>query len=257
MKARSQVNKMDELRLQVATNDSMKDSCILLITETRIHPFILHSAIKLTGYTVQHHDRTSDSGKRRGGGLCVYVSNNWCTNVVTVDSHCSPDLEYVTIKCRPIYLPRDFTVVMITAVYIRPDANANSAIGHLNGSKSNQQIMYPDTVHITAGNFNHADLKKVLPQFHQHVKCATRGTNTLDKVYSNIKLGYRAKPLPQLGQSDHMSLHLIPAYVPLQRTALTITKLGLMVPLSSYSSGGRPIRGAGAQTHQLLRGKSK
>ena len=39
--------KMDELRLQVATNNSMKDSCILLITEIWFHPFILDSAIKL------------------------------------------------------------------------------------------------------------------------------------------------------------------------------------------------------------------
>ena len=97
----------------------------------------------------------------------------------------------------------------------------------------------------------------MLTEFHQHMKCAIRGANTLDKVDSNIKLGCRLRLLPHLGQYDHMSLHLIPAYVPLQRTALTITKLGLMVPLSSYSSGGRPIRGAGAQTHQLLRGKSK
>ncbi|KAK3559409.1 hypothetical protein QTP86_013360 [Hemibagrus guttatus] len=29
----------------------------------------------------------------RGGELCMYVNNNWCTNTVTVDSHCSPNLE--------------------------------------------------------------------------------------------------------------------------------------------------------------------
>jgi len=144
-KARSLVNKMDELRLQVAT---MKDSCILLITETWFHPFILDSAIKLTGYTIQRHDRTSDSGKSRGGGLCVYVSNNWWNNVMTFYSHCSPDLEYVTVKYRSIYLLREFTVVMMTS-----DANTNSAIGHLNGSISNQQSMHPDAVHIPAGTF--------------------------------------------------------------------------------------------------------
>ncbi len=87
------------------------------------------------------------------GGLCVYVNNSWCTNTVTVDRHCSPDLEYVTVKCRPIYLPREFTVVMITAVYIPPDANANSAIGPLHSSISSQQSTYPDAVHIIAGDF--------------------------------------------------------------------------------------------------------
>lgn len=75
-----------------------------------------------------------------------------------------------------------------------------------------------------AGDFNHADLKTVLPKFHQHVKCATRGANILDKVYSNVKLGYRATPLPHLGQSDHLSLLLIPTYAPLRKTALTTTR---------------------------------
>lgn len=118
----------------------------------------------------------------------MYVNNNWCTNTVSVDSHCSPDLEYVTVKCRLIYLPREFTVVMIAAAYIPPDANANSAIGHLHGSISSQQSAYPDAVHIIAGDFNSAYLKAVLPKFHQYVKCATREANTLAKVYCNIKL---------------------------------------------------------------------
>lgn len=103
---------------------------------------------------------------------------------------------------------------MITAVYIPPDtdANANTA----NSSISRQQNKYPDAVHIIAGDFNHTGLKATLPKFHQHVKCAKRGDNTLDKVYSNIKLGYRAKPFPHLSQSDHMALLLIPAFSPPQ-----------------------------------------
>ena len=82
---------------------------------------------------------------------------------------------------------------MITAVYIPPDANANIALRLLHSSISSQQSKYLDTVFIIAGDFNHADLKAVLPKFHQHVKCATRGANTLDKVYSNIKGGYRVR----------------------------------------------------------------
>uniref|UniRef100_A0A3P9IGT3 Reverse transcriptase domain-containing protein n=1 Tax=Oryzias latipes TaxID=8090 RepID=A0A3P9IGT3_ORYLA len=198
--------------------------CILLITETWLHPLIPDSAIQLAGYTAKRHDRTKDSGKSRGGGLCVYVNNNWCTNTKTVDRHCSSDLEYVTVRCRPIYLPREFTVVMVTAVYIPPDANANTAIGHLRDSIGRQQSRYPEAVHIIAGDFNHVDLKPVLPNLHQHVKCSTREAKTLDKVYTNIKLGFRARPLPHLGQSDHLSLLLIPAYTPLRKTAPTIKK---------------------------------
>lgn len=131
---------------------------------------------------------------------------------MTVDCHCSPDLEYLSVKCRPTYLPREFTAVLITIVYIAPDANASTATGLLHRSISTQQTRYPDAVYIVAGDLNHVDLKPVLPKFHQHVKCATRGANTLDKVYTNIKRGYRAKPLPHLGQSDHVALLLIPSY---------------------------------------------
>ncbi len=222
--ARSLANKMDELRLQVKANNGAKDACILLITETWLQPSIPDSAIELAGYTTQRHDRTADSGKSKGGGLCVYVNNSWCTNSVIMERHCSPDIEYLTVKCRPIYLPREFTVVMVTAVYIPPDANANSAIGLLHASISHTQSTYPDAVQVIAGDFNHADLKAALPKLHQHVKCATRGVNTLDKVYSNIKQGYRAKPLPHLGQSDHLSMLLIPAYAPLRKTAPIISK---------------------------------
>ena len=212
---------MDELKLQMAANGLVQDCCILLITETWLHSSIPDTAIELAGRTAHRQDRNSNSGKSRGGGLCIYVNNNWCTNATTIDSHCSPDLEYLTVKCRPTYLPREFTVVMVTAVYIPPDANAKSALSHLYNAISLKQNTYPEAVHVIAGDFNHADLKVVLPKFYQHIKCATRGENTLDKAYSNIKHGYRATQLPHLGLSDHMSLLLLPAYTPLKKKAPT------------------------------------
>ena len=115
-----------------------------------------------------------------------------------------------------MYLLREFTVVMIIA-------NANSAPRHLYSSISNQQNRYPDAMFIIAGDFNHIALKAVLPKLHQHVK-RTRGANILDKVYSNIKMGYRVKQLPHLAQSDNSSMLVIPAYSPLRKSALTITK---------------------------------
>ena len=64
----------------------------------------------------------------------------------------------------------------------------------------------------------------MLPKLYQHVKCATRVENTLDKLYTNIKNGYRARQLPHLDQSDHMSLLLTPAYTPIRRSAPVINK---------------------------------
>ena len=114
--------------------------------------------------------------------------------------------------------------MLITAVYIPPVANVGIALSLLLKAINTQQRAHPDGVHIIAGDFNQANLKSVLPKFYQHVKCPTRGKNTLDHVYTNIKHAYRAIPLPHLGQSDHLSLLLTPAYTPLRRSAPLQTK---------------------------------
>ena len=113
--------------------------------------------------------------------------------------------------------------MLITAVYIPPDADANIALAQLHEVISKQQSTDPETVHIIAGDFNHANLKVVFPKFYQHVKCATRGEKTLDKVYTNIKLAYKARPLAHLGQSDHVSI-LIVAYTSIRKGAPITTR---------------------------------
>lgn len=54
---------------------------------------------------------------------------------------------------------------MISAVYIPPDANASSALGHSHDTVRSHQSMYPEAVHFVAEDFNHADLSAVLPKF--------------------------------------------------------------------------------------------
>lgn len=151
------------------------------------------------------------------------MHDNWCNNGEIIDKHCSPDVEYMSVRCRPFFLPRELTVVIITAVYIPPDASVNTALSLLLNTVNAQQRAHPNGVHIIAGDFNKANLKTVLPKFYQHVKCITRGKNTLDHVYTNIKHAYRAIPLPHLGQSDHLSILLSPAYTPLRRSARPTT----------------------------------
>lgn len=216
--ARSLANKMDELEMITATQKNIQDCCAMIITETWLTPFVPEDAISLSGRTAHRQDRDKHSGKTRGGGLCIYTNNNWCTNANVIDRHCSPDLEYLSVKCRPFYMPREFTCVIVTAVYIPPDANTKIALGCLLTAISKQQTTHLDGVFVVAGDFNQAKLKTVLPKFYQHVQCATRGKNTLDHVYSNIKHGYKASPLPHLGQSDHVSLFLTPAYRPIVNT---------------------------------------
>lgn len=112
----------------------------------------------LTNQSLHRADRTKDSGKSKGGGLCIYINNDWCTNHTTVESYCSPDLEYLLLKFRPFYLPRKFTVVIIMAIYIPPQANANLALAQLHSAISKQQDAHPDGAFIVTGDFNQVDL---------------------------------------------------------------------------------------------------
>ena len=109
---------------------------------------------------------------------------------------CSADLEHLTILCRPHYLPREFSGVIITAVYIPPQANTETALSSLHDTLSRHQRKYPDAAMIITGDFNRANLKKVMPNFRQHITCATRGDKTLDHCYTPFKNGYKAVSCP-------------------------------------------------------------
>ncbi|KAK0131936.1 hypothetical protein N1851_033277 [Merluccius polli] len=61
---------------------------------------------------------------------------------------------------------------------------------------------------------NHVELKAVFPKFQKQIKFPTRENNILDQVYCNISGAYRAVAAPHLGMSDHISVELLPAYVP-------------------------------------------
>ncbi len=69
------------------------------------------------------------------------------------------------------------------------------------------------TLHVSSrGDFNKANLKKVMPNFHQHISCPTRGRNTLDHCYTQFKNAYKAHSLPAFGKSDHAAIFLTPEY---------------------------------------------
>ncbi|KAI2650776.1 hypothetical protein H4Q32_000841 [Labeo rohita] len=145
-------------------------------------------------------------------------------NKHSITKHCSSLVEFMLVKCRPFYLPREFTAIVIVAVYIPPCANAKDALRELYNAISEQQTNNPDSFFIIASDFNHANLKSVLPKFYQHVNFATRGNNTLDLVYTTEKNAYKAEPRPHLGYSDHISVMLIPAYRPLLKLTKPVQK---------------------------------
>ncbi len=152
--------------------------------------------------------------KPKGGGVCFFINKKWCDprNISILSRSCSPHLEHLSIICRPFYLPREFSSIVITSVYIPPQADTSLALSNLHDVLSGYNNKHPDAAFIVAGDFNKANLKKVLPNFHQHISCPTRGLNTLDHCYTPLKNAYKAHSLPAFGKSDHAAIFLTPEY---------------------------------------------
>ena len=203
---------MDDIRLQVVSEK--RDSCVANVTETWLDENIPDTEVELADHSVYRADRTAASAKRRGGGLALYEHNSWCMDRNIIKTHCSPDLEYLAVKCRPSKLIREFCAIIIVAVYIPPRADAKLALEYLYCLVSRQMNAHLEAAVIVAEDFNHVELKAVFPKFKKQINFPTRENNILDQVYCNIPGGYRAVAAPHLGMSDHISVELLPAYTP-------------------------------------------
>ena len=52
---------------------------------------------------------------------------------------CTPELESLIIQCRPFYLPRELSSLIVTVAYIPPEVSAKSAINQLSTLVSNHE----------------------------------------------------------------------------------------------------------------------
>ncbi|KAK1802735.1 hypothetical protein P4O66_021277, partial [Electrophorus voltai] len=208
-------NKLDDLRARIKFQRDIRDCNLLCFTESWLNPAVPNHAIQPAEFfSVHRMDRTADSGKSRGSGVCVMVNNSWCNNanVVTLACSCSPNLELLALKLRPFYLPREFTSVIINTVYIPPQANMDTALWELHEALTQFQAQHRDAALIVVGDFNSANLKRAVPNLYQHVTFPTRGNRTLDHCYTPYKDSYKALAHPPFGKSDHAAIFLLPKY---------------------------------------------
>ncbi|KAI2660444.1 hypothetical protein H4Q32_008007 [Labeo rohita] len=141
-------NKLDDLRARVTFQRDVRDCNILCFTETWLTPTVPDRVVTPSdSFLVFHMDRMAESNKTKGGGVCFMVTRKWCDarSVSTVSSGYSPHLEHLSIKCRPFYLPREFTSVITTVVYIPPDADTGIFLTELHDVLSAFQNKDPNT----------------------------------------------------------------------------------------------------------------
>ena len=202
------------------------DCSAFCFTETWLNPDIPDSAtLQPPGFSLHRADRNPDlCHKTRGGGVCFMINQRWCKDVTVVSSHCSPDLESLIIRCRPFYSPREVSTVTMFGVYIHPSANGANALRELSDQITSIENEFPDTTVLIFGDFNHTNLKKVMPKFKQHVTCPTRDNKILDHCYTTIPNAYHSVPRAPLGKSDHRMVYLVPSYRQRLKTVKPVTR---------------------------------
>ena len=137
----------------------------------------------------------------------------WCKDVTIEESFCNDDIEYLVIACRPFYLPREFSNVLIINVYIHPESNYAEATRLLENCVTKFETEYPNSVRIILGDFNKCNFHRSIPTYGQSVGFNTTDRGNPDKLYCNIKHAYKAKKMPKLGESAHYMVHCLPTYV--------------------------------------------
>lgn len=70
---RSLRNKIEELRTNSRICYEYRDSCLMVFTETWLHPDVPNSFVELEGFSLVRADRDETSGKTRSCGVCVYI----------------------------------------------------------------------------------------------------------------------------------------------------------------------------------------
>ena len=79
---RSISNKIDEIRGSARYICDFRESSLLCFTETWLTPSIPSDAIDIDGFQLIRLDRSqTTTQKSKGGGVCIYMNENWCTNL--------------------------------------------------------------------------------------------------------------------------------------------------------------------------------
>ena len=85
---------------------------------------------------------------------------------------------------------------------------------HLKSSLEIIETRYPNSGIVLAGDFNQLDFKSTAKLFNLKpaINFPTRGINTLDQIFTNLKNFYNpAESGPPFGLSDHVTITMIPA----------------------------------------------
>ena len=104
--------------------------------------------MNIDGFSIFCADRTSDSGKSKDGGLCVFVNEQWChpNNIKIKQKSCTKNAKIFIMGFRSYDIPQEFSHVIITTIYVPNNAVANKAAHEIGEARINYESFAPDAL---------------------------------------------------------------------------------------------------------------
>ena len=129
--------------------------CILGVCETWLNSFVPDQMISIPHYDQFRGDRTINSGKRTGGGVCFFTHSKY--NIVNQDelTVCNPDIEVIWIQL----ILKDTRPTFIACIYRPPSGSLDAAMDILDGQILDLRSRYNVCDIIVMGDYNVDTLK--------------------------------------------------------------------------------------------------
>lgn len=194
LNVRSLLAKLDEVKTTLL--DGSID--IIVLSETWLHSQCSNELLDIDGFKLYRQDRniTIPGGKKkRGGGICIYVKDEFSVTTWPTLSHNNADIESLHVSCKL----RNCKKVNLSVIYRPPSGNLQAALDIINDSLDEiRRSASGDT--ILLGDFNvdlfqlnaHTRKLKHLAETNnliQVITSPTRITNTtetlIDHLYTN------------------------------------------------------------------------
>lgn len=208
---------MDALRLYLSSRGPYKNIHMLVVCETWATADIPDEVFEVSGYTLLRLDRQAESGKQKGGGIIVYINKQWCKDITIKRKVCTADIELVATSLRPFYLPREFSNLQLLAIYCPPSGVKDKALDIIDSVWNSLESDKPQAARFIIGDANKVNINQRLSHLQQFVDKPTRGSSILDQFFCSVAHSYKCIILPELPNSDHAVVEMIPIYQRLLR----------------------------------------
>ena len=122
-------NNMEELCANVKYANEFRSANLMCFTESWLSENVADSHVNIEGFSIFCVHITNDKKKLKGGGLWVFVNEQWChpNNIAIKHKSCTKKVKMFIIGLCPYYIPPECLHAILTTIYVSNNAVTNKA----------------------------------------------------------------------------------------------------------------------------------